>query len=128
MGYRKCIALLPVEDLDAVVAFYRDALGFEAVGSHQEAGELEWCRLRSGGAEVMFYSPAAEGDEPPLLEDRDRVILYLVTDELERLHASLSERGEEVSPVRATFYGLDECDVVDPAGYTVTLAQRRAEG
>lgn len=126
MTYRKCIALLPVEDLDAVAAFYCDRLGFEVVGTHQEGGEPEWCRLRAGGAEVMFYSPLAHGDEPAQLEDRGRVILYLITDALGELHAALTQQGEAVSPIRATFYGLDEFDVVDPTGYTITVAQKTA--
>ncbi|HNR31546.1 MAG TPA: VOC family protein [Candidatus Hydrogenedentes bacterium] len=126
MSIRKCIALLPVEDLDATVAFYRDALGFALHSSHEESGEMEWCRLKSGTAEVMFYNPLAVGDAPAELLDRGRVILYMVTDDLARQRERLSEAGHEVSPIRATFYGLDEFDVTDPAGYTITFGQRSA--
>lgn len=123
MKFRRQTPLLPVDDVQEVVRFYQDTLGFEVVASRQEQGELEWCRLRSGKVELMFYSPMADGDAPAELPDRKAIILYLVPEDLSLLHRQLGSGGWKVSAIRATYYGMDEFDMQDPAGYTVMFGQ-----
>ena len=124
MIYRRLTPLLPVEDLEGVIRFYTDVLGFDLTSSRQQQGELEWCRLRCGKVEVMFFSPEADGDAPAELPGRKSVILYLFPSDLDVLYRDLKAKGCSVSPMRATFYGLDEFDLSDPTGYTLVFAQQ----
>lgn len=123
MKFRRQTPLLPVDDLEEVVRFYQDALGFELIDSHQVQGELEWCRLRSGKAQLMFYSPVADGDAPAELRDRKAVALYLIPEDLYALHEQLAGQGYKVGEIRATFYGMDEFDMPDVTGYTLMFGQ-----
>lgn len=123
MKFLRQTPLLPVDDVEEVIRFYRDALGFEVVDSHQVQGELEWCRLRSGKAELMFYSPLADGDAPAELRDRKAVALYLRPEDLYALHEQLVGQGHKVGGIRATFYGMDEFDMPDVTGYTLVFGQ-----
>lgn len=123
MEFRRQTPLLPVDSVEEIIRFYQKALGFEVVSSHQVQGELEWCRLRSGKAELMFYSPLADGDASPELRDRKAIALYLIPTDLFLLHEQLGSQGYKVSAIRATFYGMDEFDMLDPSGYTLMFGQ-----
>ena len=121
--FKRCHAVLPVTELDPVIKFYEECLGFTLMATHQEGGELEWCRLRSGRADVMFYSPAASGDPEPECTDWAKVRLYFVVDELESLRAILLARHCAPSEIASTAYGMYEFDIIDPSGYRLTFAE-----
>jgi uncharacterized glyoxalase superfamily protein PhnB len=121
--YRGQIPMLPTDCIEETLAFYRDQLGFNLVDSHEEAGGLEWLRLRGGDAQVMFYSPMAVGDDSAHLEHPESMVVYLQVEGLDALHGHLQSAGEQVSPLRATFYGMNEFELVDPNGYTLIFGE-----
>lgn len=122
--FHRCHAVLPVQDLEPVVEFYEQVLGFVQTDNHREGGALEWIWLRCDKAEVMFYSPAASGDQEPECTDWGSVRLYFVVDRLESLRTSLVTRGCTPTEIAVMPYGMYEFDVLDPSGYRLTFAER----
>jgi catechol 2,3-dioxygenase-like lactoylglutathione lyase family enzyme len=128
--------LLPHEDPDASLAFYRDALGFE-VRNDVEFGGMHWITVGpvdQPGTSIVLYPPAAS---PGLTDDERRTItemmakgtfasINLATPDLdetfERLQASDAEVVQE--PIDQP-YGLRDCAFRDPAGNLIRIQELR---
>ncbi len=126
--------LLPHEDPDASLAFYRDALGFE-VRDDVEYGGLHWITVGPAdqpGTSIVLYPPGAA---PGITDDERRTIaemmakgtfasINLATTDLdstfERLQASDAEVVQE--PTEQP-YGLRDCAFRDPAGNLIRIQQ-----
>jgi uncharacterized glyoxalase superfamily protein PhnB len=127
-------SLLPQDDSEAAVAFYRDTLGFE-VRLDVEYGGLHWITV--GPADqpdtaIVLYPPVAT---PGITEDESRTIvemmakgtfasINLATKDLdgtfERLQAGDAEIVQE--PIDQP-YGIRDCAVRDPAGNLIRIQQ-----
>jgi uncharacterized glyoxalase superfamily protein PhnB len=126
--------LLPHEDPDASLAFYRDTLGFE-VRNDVEYGGLHWITVGppdQPDTSIVLYPPAAT---PGITEDERRTIgemmakgtyasINLATTDLddtfERLQAGDAEVVQE--PTEQP-YGIRDCAFRDPAGTLVRIQQ-----
>jgi uncharacterized glyoxalase superfamily protein PhnB len=129
-------AMLPHEDRDASLAFYRDTLGFE-VRNEVEYSGMYWITVGPAGqpdTSIVLYPPAAT---PGLTEDERRTIaemmakgtfasINLATHDLdgafERLQAGDAEVVQE--PTEQP-YGVRDCSVRDPAGNLVRMQELR---
>lgn len=129
-------SLLPQDDPEAAVAFYRDALGFE-VRLDVEYGGMHWITV--GPADqpdtaIVLYPPAAA---PGLTDDERRTIsemmakgtyasINLATRDLdgtfERLQAGDAEVVQEPTDQP---YGIRDCAFRDPAGNLIRIQQMR---
>src|SRR6059036_3565073 len=119
--------LLPHDDPDATLAFYRDTLGFE-VRNDVEYGGMHWITVGPPDqpeTSIVLYPPAAT---PGITDDERRTIaemmakgtfasINLATSDLdrplERLQASDAEVVQE--PTEQP-YGIRDCAFRDPAG------------
>ncbi|MGH2681090.1 MAG: VOC family protein [Actinomycetota bacterium] len=128
--------LLPHDDPDASLTFYRDALGFE-VRNDVEYGGLHWITVGSAdqpGTSIVLYPPGAA---PGITDDERRTIaemmakgtyasINLATTDLdgtfERLQASDAEVVQE--PIEQP-YGLRDCAFRDPAGNLIRIQELR---
>ena len=109
--------LLIVQYIDRSVEFYRDRLGFAVVGNAESDGKVFWCRLERGGASVMLQQ-SEEEDGPP--EGRGRgVSFYFVCDDADMMYAELSDRGLQLEPPSAEYYGMKQLFVPEPDGYSI---------
>ena len=126
--------LLPHDDPDASLAFYRDILGFEVQGDVEYAG-LHWITVgppNQPGTSIVLYPPGAT---PGITDDERRTItemmakgtyasINLATTELdaafERLHVSAAEVVQE--PTEQP-YGIRDCSVRDPAGNLLRIQE-----
>src|SRR5215217_9608168 len=124
--------LLPHDDPDASLAFYRDTLGFE-VRNEVEYGGMHWITLGPANqpdTSIVLYPPAAT---PGLTDDEGRTIaemmakgtfasINLATKDLdgtfERLQAGDAEVVQE--PTEQP-YGIRDASVRDPAGNLVRV-------
>ena len=129
-------SMLPHEDPEASLAFYRDALGFE-VRLDVEYGGLHWLTVGPTGqpeTSIVLYPPTAS---PGLTDDERRTVaemmakgtfasINLATKDLdatfERLQASDAEVVQE--PVEQP-YGIRDCAFRDPAGNLIRIQQLR---
>jgi uncharacterized glyoxalase superfamily protein PhnB len=129
-------SLLPHEDPDATLAFYRDALGFD-VRNDVEYGGMHWITVGPAdqpSTSIVLYPPAAS---PGVTDDERRTIaemmakgtyasINLATVDLdstfERLQASDAEVVQE--PTEQP-YGVRDCAFRDPAGNLIRIQELR---
>ena len=127
-------SLLPQDDPEAAVAFYRDTLGFE-VRLDVEYGGLHWITVGPPGqpdTAIVLYPPVAT---PGITEDESRTIIEMMAkgtfasinlatkdldDTFERLQAGDAEIVQE--PIDQP-YGIRDCAVRDPAGNLIRIQQ-----
>jgi catechol 2,3-dioxygenase-like lactoylglutathione lyase family enzyme len=128
--------LLPHEDPDASLAFYRDALGFE-VRNDVGYGELHWITVGPADqpdTSIVLYPPAAT---PGVTDDERRTIaemmakgtfasINLATKDLVGTFARLQAGDAEVvqEPTEQP-YGVRDCAFRDPAGNLIRIQELR---
>jgi catechol 2,3-dioxygenase-like lactoylglutathione lyase family enzyme len=129
-------SLLPQDDPDAALAFYRDTLGFE-VRNDVGYGGLRWITVGPAGqpgTSIVLHPPGAT---PGTTDDERRTIaemmakgtyatILLATADLdgtfERLQASDAEVVQE--PIDQP-YGVRDCAIRDPAGNLIRIQELR---
>jgi uncharacterized glyoxalase superfamily protein PhnB len=129
-------SMLPHDDPEAALAFYRDVLGFE-VRNNVKYGELHWITVGppdQPDTSIVLYPPSAT---PGVTEDERRTIaemmakgtyasLNLATKDLdgtfERLQASDAEVVQE--PTEQP-YGIRDCAFRDPSGNLLRIQELR---
>ena len=128
--------VLPHDDPDASVAFYRDTLGFE-VRSDFGQGTMRWITVGSPdqpGTSILLAPPAAD---PGVTDDERRTIaemmakgtyasLNLATKDLDGTFDRLQGGDAEVvqEPTEQP-YGVRDCAFRDPAGNMVRIQELR---
>jgi uncharacterized glyoxalase superfamily protein PhnB len=135
MSYTIDASMLPHNDPEATLSFYRDVLGFEVRNDVGYQG-LHWITVGPAGqpdTSVVLYPPQAT---PGITEDEQRTIaemmakgtfasLNLATDDVDATFDELQARGAEVvqEPIDQP-YGVRDCAVRDPAGNLIRIKQR----
>ena len=127
-------ALLPHDDPDAALAFYRDTLGFD-VRNEVEYGGMHWFTVGppdQPDTSIVLYPPAAT---PGITDDERRMIaemmakgtyasINMATTDLdgtfERLQAGDAEVVQEPT---AQPYGVRDCAFRDPAGNLIRIQE-----
>ena len=129
--------MLPHDDPDETLAFYRDTLGFEVRNDVEYAG-MHWITVGPAGqpdTSIVLYPPAAA---PGLTDDERRMIaemmakgtyasINLATPDIdatfERLEAS--DVAEVVQEPTDQPYGVRDCAFRDPAGNLIRIQESR---
>jgi catechol 2,3-dioxygenase-like lactoylglutathione lyase family enzyme len=128
--------MLPHEDADASIAFYRDTLGFE-VRNDVEYGGLHWITVgppEQPGTSIVLYPPMAT---PGLTDDERSTIaemmakgtfasINLATPDLDATFERLQTGDAEVvqEPTDQP-YGIRDCAFRDPAGNLLRISEVR---
>ena len=125
--------VLPHQDPEASVAFYRDTLGFE-VRTDVGTGKMRWITLGAAGQDVslLLAPPAAD---PGITEDERRTIaemmakgtygwILLATHDLDTTFEKVQATDAEVvqEPTLQP-YGIRDCAFRDPAGNLVRIQE-----
>jgi catechol 2,3-dioxygenase-like lactoylglutathione lyase family enzyme len=127
-------SMLPHDDPEATVAFYRDLLGFE-VRADVEYHGLHWITVGPAGqpdTAIVLYPPAAA---PGVTEDERRTVaemmakgtyasVNLATGDLDATFERLQSGAEVVQEPIDQPYGVRDCSVRDPAGNLIRIQQR----
>ena len=127
--------LLPHNDPDASLAFYRDTLGFE-VRNDVEYGGMHWITVGppdQPGTSIVLYPPAVA---PGVTDEERRTIsemmakgtyasINLATTDLDGTFERLQAGAEVVQEPTEQPYGLRDCAVRDPAGNLIRIQQLR---
>jgi catechol 2,3-dioxygenase-like lactoylglutathione lyase family enzyme len=127
-------ALLPHDDPDAAVAFYRDALGFEVRNDVGYKG-MHWITVGPAGhpeTSIVLYPPDAA---PDVTDDERRTIaemmakgtfasINLAASDLDALFERVQAHDVEVvqEPTDQP-YGVRDCAFRDPSGNLVRVQQ-----
>jgi uncharacterized glyoxalase superfamily protein PhnB len=127
-------SLLPHEDPEASVAFYRDTLGFDVRNDVEYAG-MHWITVGPGDqpdTSIVLYPPAAT---PGITDDERSTIaemmakgtyasINLATEDLDgtfdRLQAGDAEVVQEPTDQP---YGIRDCSFRDPAGNLIRIQE-----
>jgi uncharacterized glyoxalase superfamily protein PhnB len=129
--------LLPHDDPEASLAFYRDTLGFE-VRNDVEYGGMHWITVGppdQPGTSIVLYPPAAT---PGITDDERRMIaemmakgtfasVNLATTDLDGTFERLqgSDAAEVVQEPTDQPYGIRDCSFRDPSGNLVRIQELR---
>ena len=129
-------SMLPHEDPDESLAFYRDVLGFE-VRLDVGGGKMRWITVGpvgQPGTSILLAPPAAD---PGVTDDERRTIaemmakgtyamIVLATKDLDGTFESLQASGAEVvqEPTEQP-YGVRDCAFRDPAGNLIRIQELR---
>ncbi|MEU3194764.1 VOC family protein [Streptomyces sp. NPDC006992] len=128
--------VLPHDDPDASLAFYRDTLGFE-VRTDVGSGTMRWITVGPAdqpGTSILLAPPAAD---PGITDDERRTIaemmakgtygwILLATRDLDGTFQKLQEGDAEVvqEPTEQP-YGVRDCAFRDPAGNQIRIREVR---
>jgi catechol 2,3-dioxygenase-like lactoylglutathione lyase family enzyme len=129
--------MLPHDDPEASLAFYRDTLGFE-VRDDVEYGGVHWLTVGppdQPGTSIVLYPPAAT---PGITDDERRTIaemmakgtfasINLATSDVDGTFARLqaSDAAEVVQEPTDQPYGVRDCSFRDPSGNLIRIQQQR---
>ena len=122
---KKLTPVLFVKEIEPVLPFWVDGLGFTKTAEVPEGNKLGFVILEKDGAEVMYQTYASvDKDMPAIAGDvrKGPTFLYVQVENLESVKAAV-KRAEVYMPERKTFYGSTEIGVKDPAGHFITFAQ-----
>src|SRR3954447_10030442 len=131
-------AMLPHDDPEASLAFYRDTLGFE-VRNDVEYGGMHWITVGppdQPGTSIVLYPPAAT---PGLTDEERRTIaemmakgtyasINLATSDLDGIFERLQASAEVVQEPTDQPYGIRDSAVRDPAGNLIRIQEVRRDG
>jgi catechol 2,3-dioxygenase-like lactoylglutathione lyase family enzyme len=128
--------VLPHDDPDASVAFYRDVLGFE-VRDDVGQGRMRWITVGPPGrpdTSILLSPPAVD---PGITDEERRTIvemmakgtygwILLATDDLDGTFDKLQAGDAEVvqEPIEQP-YGVRDCAFRDPAGNLIRIKELR---
>jgi catechol 2,3-dioxygenase-like lactoylglutathione lyase family enzyme len=126
--------VLPHDDPEASLAFYRDTLGFE-VRDDVGSGKMRWIRVGPAdqpGTSILLAPPAAD---PGITDDERRTItemmakgtygwILLATKDLDGIFEKVQAGDAEVvQEPTVQPYGVRDCAFRDPAGNMVRIQQ-----
>ena len=129
MNVKRITPVLLVQEIEPLVPFWVDRLGFAKTVEVPEGDKLGFVVFQKGSVEVMYQTYASvEKDAPAGMAAEARkgpTYLYMEVDNLDSVLAAM--KGVKlVMPVRTAFYGMKEFAVQDPAGHFITFAQQAA--
>ena len=124
MPVKKLTPVLFVEQIESVLPFWTQHLGFIKTVEVPDGDKLAFVILQQGTAEVMYQSFASvDKDVPAIATDirKGPTFLYLEVDDLEAVQTAIAGMDVYMAE-RTTFYGSREIGIKDPAGHFITFA------
>ena len=128
MNVKRITPVLFVKEIEPVLPFWVDALGFAKTIEVPHGDKLGFVSLQKGNSEVMYQSYASLGEDIPLIAEAARkgpTFLYIEVDNLDAVLTAL-KNSKIVQPERTAFYGMREVGFQEPGGHYVTFAQPAA--
>ena len=114
---RRVTPMLHVPDIDSTLRWY-ESIGFRVVDVGKDGGETMWAMMGYGDGLVMLNV----GGQTSAARRRE-VDLYVETDGVDALYASLKDRVDVVEPPHDTFYGMRELIIRDLNRFWVTFGE-----
>jgi uncharacterized glyoxalase superfamily protein PhnB len=125
MNVKRVTPVLFVKEIEPILAFWVDHLGFIRTIEVPHGDRLGFVALQKDKTEVMYQTFASLGDDMPLILEAAKkgpTFLYVEVDDLDAVLAALKD-SRIVQPERTAFYGMREVGFQDPGGHYITFAQ-----
>jgi uncharacterized glyoxalase superfamily protein PhnB len=126
MNVKRITPVLFVKEIEPMLGFWVEALGFGKTIEVPHGDKLGFVALVKDGTEIMYQSYASLGEDMPLVLEAAKKgpsFLYIEVDDLDGVLGAL--KGYEIAQKeRTAFYGMREVGYRDPGGHFVTFAQR----
>jgi uncharacterized glyoxalase superfamily protein PhnB len=125
MNVKRITPVLFVKEIEPILPFWVDRLGFTKTIEVPHGDKLGFVALNHGQTEIMYQTFASLGDDMPLILDvakKGPTFLYIEVDNLGFVLSAL-KNSKIVQPERTAFYGMREVGFQDPAGHYLTFAQ-----
>jgi hypothetical protein len=129
MNVKRITPVLFVKEIEPILPFWTDRLGFTKTIEVPRGDKLGFVALQHGPTEVMYQTFASLGEDMPLIVDAAKkgpTFLYIEVDDLDAVLSAL-KNSKIVQPERTAFYGMREVGYQEPAGHFITFAQRVAK-
>jgi uncharacterized glyoxalase superfamily protein PhnB len=111
LGWQALTPILPVRDVHAALAWYRDALGCEIAWVWDDG---RFAAVFHGDVVQIYFTRVERAVTPAMF--------YVHVDDADRLHALYRERGVAVvEPLESKPWGMREFAVRDPDGHVLRL-------
>jgi uncharacterized glyoxalase superfamily protein PhnB len=128
-------SVLPHDDPDAALAFYRDTLGFE-VRADVGRGKMRWITVGPADQPDTSILLAPPATDPGVTDEERRTIaemmakgtygwILLATTDLDGTFEKLQASAEVVQEPTEQPYGIRDCAFRDPAGNLVRIQELR---
>jgi uncharacterized glyoxalase superfamily protein PhnB len=126
MNVKRITPVLLVQEIEPIVPFWVDRLGFTKTIEVPEGNKLSFVTFQKDSVEVMYQTySSVEKDAPPSMSaeaGKGPTYLYMEVGDLDAVLAAMKD-VKIVMPVRTAFYGMREFAVQDPGGHFITFAQ-----
>ena len=124
MNVKRITPVLFVKEIEPVLPFWIDKLGFTKTIEVPQGNKLGFVALQKGSTEIMYQSSASVAEDMPLIAEINKgpTFLYIEVDDLDAILAAL-QGAKIVHPERTAFYGMREIGYQEPGGHYVTFAQ-----
>ena len=124
MNIKRITPVLFVKEIEPVLSFWVDQLGFTKTIEVPHGDKLGFVALQKGSTEVMYQSYASVAADMPLIAETRKgpTFLYIEVDHLDAVLVALKS-AKVVQPERTAFYGMREIGYQEPGGHYVTFAQ-----
>ncbi len=126
MNVKRITPVLLVQEIEPIVPFWVDRLGFTKTIEVPEGKKLGFVTFQKDSVEVMYQTySSVEKDAPPSMSAEARkgpTYLYMEVGDLDAVLAAMKD-VKIVMPVRTAFYGMREFAVQDPGAHFITFAQ-----
>jgi hypothetical protein len=124
MNVKRITAVLLVREIEPVLPFWVEKLGFTKTIEVPHGSTIGFVALQKGNTEVMYQSYESVLDDMPLMADirKGPTFLYIEVDNLDAVLGAL-KNFKIVQPERTAFYGMREVGFQEPGGHYVTFAQ-----
>jgi uncharacterized glyoxalase superfamily protein PhnB len=129
MNVKRITAVLFVKEIEPILPFWVDRLGFTKTIEVPHGDKLGFVAFQHGPSEIMYQTFASLGHDMPLILDAAKkgpTFLYIEVDDLDFILSAL-KNSKIVQPERTAFYGMREVGFQDPAGHYLTFAQAVAK-
>lgn len=129
MEFKSLSPDLMVEDVSKAIAWYRETLGFEVIGTAPDADAPIWAMLRAGAVTLMFETRSSIEQGFSQLAGKPIGVtgsLYMDVDDADGLYAAIHEKARVVVEPHLTFYGAREFYIEDPNGYILGFASQQS--
>jgi uncharacterized glyoxalase superfamily protein PhnB len=125
MNVQKITPVLFVKEIEPVLSFWIEGLGFAKTIEVPHGDRLGFVALQKGNTELMYQSYASVGEDMPLVAEASKkgpTFLYIEVDSLDAVLAAL-KGFQIVYPERTAPYGMREVGYQDAGGHFITFAQ-----